>query len=95
MRHSRCELGTASKSTVCHDPKEKHKYRRRLSILIIKVDMNQIMKLLILLFSAVLSLSHRYSNISSLILCKGKAIPLQAWRGPEFSRRLRLQGFLI
>jgi hypothetical protein len=77
------------------DPKEKHKYRRRLSVLIIKVHMNQIMKLLILQFSAVLSLSHRYSNISSFILCKGTAIPLQAWTDPEFSQRLRLQGFLI
>ena len=25
--------------------------------------------------------------------CKGKAIPLQAWTGPEGSRRLRLLGF--
>jgi len=24
---------------------------------------------------------------------KGKAIPLQAWRGPDSSRRLRLQDF--
>jgi hypothetical protein len=25
--------------------------------------------------------------------CKGKAIPLQAWTGPEVSRRLRLSDF--
>jgi len=25
--------------------------------------------------------------------CKGKAIPLQAWTGPEGSRRLRLPDF--
>jgi hypothetical protein len=24
---------------------------------------------------------------------KGKAIPLQAWRGPEYSRRMRLPDF--
>ena len=29
-----------------------------------------------------------YKNI-----CKGKAIPLQAWTGPEGSRRLRLPDF--
>jgi len=27
------------------------------------------------------------------VLRKGKAIPLQAWTGPEGSRRLRLPGF--
>jgi len=25
--------------------------------------------------------------------CKGKAIPLQAWTGPEISRRLRIPDF--
>jgi hypothetical protein len=28
------------------------------------------------------------------ISCKGKAIPLQAWTGPEGSRRLRLPNFM-
>jgi len=27
------------------------------------------------------------------VKAKGKAIPLQAWTGPDFSRRLRLQDF--
>ena len=33
------------------------------------------------------------STTSHGILGKGKAIPLQAWRGPECSRRLRLPNF--
>ena len=28
-----------------------------------------------------------------LLLKQGKAVPLQAWKGPEGSRRLRLQDF--
>jgi len=34
-------------------------------------------------------MSHRYN----LDISKGKAIPLQAWTGPEGSRRLRLPQF--
>jgi len=30
---------------------------------------------------------------SKLKQCKGKAIPLQTWAGPEASRRLRLPDF--
>jgi len=32
-------------------------------------------------------------NIYSIVLGKGKAIPLQAWTGPEGSKRLRLPDF--
>jgi hypothetical protein len=31
----------------------------------------------------------------SITLGKGKAIPLQAWRGPEVFRRLRIPDFKI
>ena len=27
-------------------------------------------------------------------LCKGKSVPLQAWSGPEVSRKLRFPGFM-
>jgi hypothetical protein len=30
---------------------------------------------------------------TSIYMCKGKAIPLQAWTGPEGSRRLMLPDF--
>jgi len=33
------------------------------------------------------------SNSTSEGKCKGKEIPLQAWTGPEGSRRLRLPDF--
>jgi hypothetical protein len=36
---------------------------------------------------------HKY-GVTVTSLCKGKAIPLQAWTGPEGSRRLRLPHFL-
>ena len=29
------------------------------------------------------------------LLCKGKAVPLQAWSGPEGSRKLRFPDFMI
>ena len=32
-------------------------------------------------------------NVCVLLKVKGKAIPLQAWTGPEGSRRLRLPDF--
>jgi len=38
-----------------------------------------------------------FSNVvlkfCEMFLCKGKAIPLQAWAGPEGSRRMRLPDF--
>jgi hypothetical protein len=37
--------------------------------------------------------SHPVVLISILTLGKGKAIPLQAWTGPEGSRSLRLPDF--
>jgi hypothetical protein len=37
-----------------------------------------------------------FSKISrTLTLIKGKAVPLQAWSGPEGSRKLRFPDFLI
>jgi hypothetical protein len=38
----------------------------------------------------------RLSGISVLLLYKGegKAVPLQAWSGPEGSRKLRFQNFM-
>jgi hypothetical protein len=33
------------------------------------------------------------TNVGLHVFCKGKAIPLQAWTGPEGSRRLRLPDF--
>ena len=32
--------------------------------------------------------------IKSLVACKGKAVPLQAWTGPEGSRKLRFPDFV-
>jgi hypothetical protein len=32
-------------------------------------------------------------KIKRLVTCRGKAIPLQAWRGPEGSRKLKLLDF--
>jgi hypothetical protein len=38
--------------------------------------------------------SQDYYNIENVLpISKDKAIPLQAWTGPEGSRRLRLPGF--
>jgi len=34
-----------------------------------------------------------HHNLTALGNAKGKAIPLQAWTGPEGSRRLRLPDF--
>ena len=34
-----------------------------------------------------------YGMTDKLDVCKGKAIPLQAWTGPEGSRRLRFPDF--
>ena len=36
---------------------------------------------------------HKYNYFTSKVKDKGKAIPLQAWTGPEGSRRLRLPDF--
>jgi len=35
----------------------------------------------------------QFTRIFHLCVCKGKAIPLQAWTGPGGSRRLRLPDF--
>jgi hypothetical protein len=35
----------------------------------------------------------KYRETQLMYISKGKAIPLQAWTGPEGSRRLRLQFF--
>ena len=37
---------------------------------------------------------HRYSSYDPSILSKGKAVPLQAWTGPEGSRKLRFPDFV-
>ena len=34
------------------------------------------------------------SNMLGEILCKGKAVPLQAWSDPEGSRKLRFPDFM-
>jgi len=33
-------------------------------------------------------------NWSLLMTCKGKSVPLQAWSGPECSRKLRFPDFM-
>ena len=38
-------------------------------------------------------ISH-YSNKSWISTSKGKAVPLQAWSGPEFSRKLRFPDYM-
>ena len=35
----------------------------------------------------------QYYLMENLVICKGKAIPLQSWTGPEGSRRMRLPYF--
>jgi len=40
-------------------------------------------------------MSSRYTENIASNDSKGKSIPLQAWRGPEGSRRLSLPGFKI
>jgi hypothetical protein len=47
------------------------------------------------LFLFVTSEKRRCPKISTRKAYKGKAIPLQAWTGPEVSRRLRLPDFKI
>jgi len=37
--------------------------------------------------------THKCALLVEGIKCKGKAIPLQAWTGPEGSKRLRLPDF--
>jgi hypothetical protein len=37
---------------------------------------------------------HLLQDGSPNYMCKGKAIPLQAWTGPEGSRRLRFPDFM-
>jgi hypothetical protein len=37
---------------------------------------------------------NHYANPGPCILSKGKAVPLQAWSGPEGSRKLRLPDFM-
>ena len=34
------------------------------------------------------------SDVLSLVVLKGKSVPLQAWSGPEGSRNLRLPDFV-
>ena len=43
-----------------------------------------------------LIIRHRYGKCSSfaLELCKGKSVPLQAWSGPEGSKKLRFPDFM-
>jgi hypothetical protein len=36
-----------------------------------------------------------YNTVLILLILKAKAVPLQAWRGPEGSRRLRLPDLKI
>jgi len=36
----------------------------------------------------------RQVQSSALFICKGKAVPLQAWSGPEGSRKLRFPDFM-
>ena len=44
--------------------------------------------------SLCLSLSLSLSLSMFIYICKGKAVPLQAWSGPEGSRNLRLPDFV-
>ena len=46
--------------------------------------------------SGVLFISHtaRFQNSLYDVDCKGKAVPLQAWSGPEGSRKLRFPDFM-
>jgi len=39
------------------------------------------------------SIHYKYHCVDTETCKKGRAIPLQAWRGPEGSRRLRLPDF--
>jgi hypothetical protein len=41
----------------------------------------------------VMRISRQPSPLNIMIKGKGKAIPLQAWTGPEVSKRLRLPDF--
>jgi len=40
------------------------------------------------------SQSQKGSGYDHHIKCKGKAVPLQAWRGPDGSRKLRFPDFM-
>jgi hypothetical protein len=46
-----------------------------------------------LLLSAIVAAELVITLVVVVVVVKGKAIPLQAWRGPEGSRRLRLPDF--
>jgi len=36
----------------------------------------------------------RFMSFTSIKICKGKAVPLQAWSGPEGCRKLRFLDFV-
>jgi len=65
-------------------------YVRPITALVILLDF--IHTLVCLLFSTHL-VSH-ISNLFLLVVKKGKSVPLQAWTGPEGSRKLRLPDFV-
>jgi len=50
------------------------------------------------MFSLNLGISHKVQNVREVctqqMLGKGKAVPLQAWSGPEGSRKLRFPDFM-
>ena len=39
-------------------------------------------------------LTHQYRTAGNIIVSKGKAVPLQAWSGPEDSRKLRFPDYM-
>ena len=43
-------------------------------------------------FYAVLVITLAY--VHNFLICKGKSVPLQAWSGPEGSRKLRFPDFM-
>jgi len=45
--------------------------------------------------TVVLKMNHRVRNTQKSNTVKVKAVPLQAWSGPEGSRKLRFPGFMI
>jgi len=38
--------------------------------------------------------NHNWRNISTIYIGKGKAVPLQAWSGPDGSSKLRFPDFM-
>jgi len=35
-----------------------------------------------------------FRSLMTIIICKGKSVPLQAWKGPDGSRKLRFPDFM-